>query len=92
MMVAWTRPAVADLRALRDYIATDNPKAARGTADRLLGAVQRLTQFPASGRPGRVPYTRELVIADTPYLIVYRVSDETVEILRVIHGARQWPV
>ena len=53
--------------------------------------VARLAANPALGRAGRVPTTRELVVSPTPYLIVYRVRSETVEILRIFHGARQWP-
>jgi len=40
---------------------------------------------------GRVPGTRELVVTGTPYIVAYRVRDETVEILRVFHAARKWP-
>jgi toxin ParE1/3/4 len=51
-----------------------------------------LTRFsPGLGRPGRVEGTRELVVANTPYLVSYRVRNNVVEILRVFHGARKWP-
>lgn len=43
------------------------------------------------GKPGRLDETRELVITGTPFLIVYRVADGLVEILRVVHGAQKWP-
>lgn len=43
------------------------------------------------GRAGRVAGTRELVVADTPYIIPYRVRGDAVEILRVFHAARKWP-
>lgn len=48
-------------------------------------------RFPLSGRLGRVPGTRELVIHHTPYIAVYAVDDSVVRVLRVIHGAQQWP-
>jgi toxin ParE1/3/4 len=79
------------MRALRKYIAERNPSAAESTARRILDCVEQLVMFPASGRAGRKPNTRELVVSGTPYLIFYRVEDEVVEILRVIHGARKWP-
>jgi len=44
------------------------------------------------GRPGRVPSTRELVIPSTPYLVPYWVRDDCIEVLRVFHAARRWPV
>jgi toxin ParE1/3/4 len=43
------------------------------------------------GRPGRIDGTRELVINSTPYIAAYRIEGETVRILRVLHGAQQWP-
>ena len=91
MNIEWTKPAVADLVALRAYIAEHHPRAAEDIALKILDGVERLATFPASGRPGLKPYTRVLVVPATPYIVVYRVQDECVEILRVIHGARQWP-
>jgi toxin ParE1/3/4 len=84
------RPAAADdLEQIRGYIANDNPDAAKRVADTLLSAIQGLTQAPSRGRPGRWPNTRELVVP--PYIIPYRVRDQTVEILRIFHSAREWP-
>ena len=50
-----------------------------------------LPPFPAQGRPGRLPQTRELVVSGTPYFIPYRINDDRLQIIAVIHGARQWP-
>ena len=58
---------------------------------RILGAVETLTQFPFRGRAGRLPDSRELVVARTPYVVVYRVDGDEVVILRVRHGAQRWP-
>jgi plasmid stabilization system protein ParE len=46
---------------------------------------------PEIGRRGRAPGTRELVISQTPFLVAYRVHNETIEVLRVLHGAQRWP-
>ena len=73
------------------HIARDNPRAARELVKRVLDSVEALAEHPAIGRPGRVSGTRELVIADTPYIVPYRVKGRTVEILRVFHGSRRWP-
>jgi toxin ParE1/3/4 len=43
------------------------------------------------GRQGRAPGTRELVIARTPFIVAYRLHNETIEILRILHGAQRWP-
>ena len=74
------------------FIAEDNPRATAKTAERILDAAERLTAFPASGRPGRVPHTRELVVPGTPFILPYRVRGEVIEILGVLHAARKWPM
>ena len=91
MRLYWAPGAIEDLRHLRDHIARDNPRAATDIATKVLDAVERLLSFPASGRPGRVPNTRELVIPGTPLVIPYTVTDRGVEIVAVLHGARRWP-
>jgi addiction module RelE/StbE family toxin len=53
--------------------------------------VKNLRLFPEMGRPGRIEGTRELVISRTPYIAAYRIAGDTVRILRVLHGAQQWP-
>lgn len=92
MIIVWSRTAVADLEEVRRYIADDNPKAAQETALRILEAVEQLTAFPMSGRAGRVPNTRELVVTGTPFVIPYTVRGKKIEIIAVLHGARQWPM
>ncbi len=89
MIAEWTRPAIFDLIAIRRYIALHNPIAAEQVARRIVEAVERLATFPASGRPGRKPDTRELVISDTPYLVVYGARSGIVYILRVLHTAQR---
>ena len=92
MRLVWSPQAVEDLAALRAYIEGDDPKAARKTAVRIVEAIETLIPAnPKVGRPGRVPGTRELVIARTPYIVPYRLREGTIEILRVFHGARRWP-
>lgn len=81
-------PAACDLESIVDYIALDNPVAAEGVYRGIVAAAQKLPQFPAIGRPGRHPETRELSVSGLPYLIVYEVGAETVTILAVFHTAR----
>jgi toxin ParE1/3/4 len=89
--VRWLRIALANLDAEAEYIAEDNPAAAARVVQRILRAVDHLKNNPAMGRAGRVSGTRELVVAETPYLIPYRVRRDAIEILRVFHAARKWP-
>ena len=91
MRVRWLRKALANLDAEAAYIARDNPAAAARVVMAIEEAVRNLTRFPALGRPGRVPGTRELVVPTTPYIIPYRVRNNAVEILRVFHASRKWP-
>lgn len=90
MRVRWLRAALANLDAEAEYIAEDNPGAAGRVVQKILRAVDLLKKNPALGRAGRVAGTRELVVAETPYIIPYRVRGDAVEILRVFHAARKW--
>ncbi len=91
MRVRWLKVALANLDTEAEYIAQDNPAAARRVVQKILRAVDLLKENPAMGRAGRVAGTRELVVAETPYIIPYRVRGDAVEILRVFHAARKWP-
>lgn len=91
MRLEWALLAIEDRDAIFDYIATDNSQAAIDCDERISACVQRLLQFPESGRPGRITGTRELVITRTPYIAPYRVHGDVVRILRVLHGALLWP-
>jgi toxin ParE1/3/4 len=89
--VRWLRTALANLAAEAEYIAVDDPAAAARVVTAIHDGVQNLRRYPSMGRPGRVTGTRELVVPGTPYIVPYRVRNNTVEILRVFHGARRWP-
>lgn len=91
MRIRWLRKALANLDAEAEYISRDSKQAARRTVATIEQAAEQLADYPSSGRPGRVPGTRELIVTGTPYIIPYRVRGGTVEILRVFHGARKWP-
>ena len=89
--ISWLRTALKNLDDETIYIAQDNPQAAVVPVKHVLGMVNALAEYPALGRPGRVPGTRELIITGTPCLIPYRVKGKAVEILRVFHDSRRWP-
>jgi plasmid stabilization system protein ParE len=91
MRVRWLRKALSNLDDEAAYIATDDSAAARRVVKRVLDAVSSLAEQPGLGRPGRVPSTRELIVAKTRYIVPYRVRGDTVEILRVFHTSRRLP-
>ncbi len=80
-----------DLEQAYEFILFDNPPAAEKEVNKVLEAVELLSMNPALGKAGRVAKTRELVVAGTPYIVIYRVKGNRLEILRIFHGARQWP-
>jgi len=86
----WSEDAEADLEAITDFIARDDVAAAIRMREAIERGVLRLKAHPLSGREGRLRETRELVVARTPFVVVYRLG-EAVELLRVLHGARRWP-
>ena len=89
MLIRWLAEASADLDNIEAFIAADKPGAALHAVRGIIAAVGRLSDYPASGRPGRVAGTRELVVPGKPYIVPYRVRDGTVEILRVFHTSRR---
>ena len=89
--VRYSDDAVADLIALRKYIALNNPGAAARVAARIRRSVDRLATYPKFGKAGRVEGTRELVSAKFPYTIVYEEDQGECMILRILHQAMQWP-
>jgi toxin ParE1/3/4 len=91
MRLIWTGRALRDIDDLRAYIGQDSPAAARRQALQIVSAAEQLTRFPESGRPGRVPGTRELVVGQTPFLVAYRAQGDVLEVLAVLHGRRRWP-
>jgi plasmid stabilization system protein ParE len=92
MPIYWTEPATGDLTKICDYIeGQDGPAAARRVAVRIFEAIDLRSQFPRGGRPGRRRDTRELMITGLPFLAVYRLREDVIEITRILHGAQKWP-
>ena len=88
--VKWSDPARADLLNIVGYISEDNPDAAQRLKDEIETKAEGLAQRPRLYRVGRMIGTREMVVRRN-YVVVYRETIDRVEVLRVIHTARQWP-
>ena len=92
MRLRWTQLAAQDLTHICDFITEHGgPTAARGAALAIFEEVSVLAQFPEAGRTGRKHDTRELVIARFPYVVIYRLRNENVEVLRILHSSQKWP-
>lgn len=91
MILEWLPAAQRDFDDLVDYIAADHPIAAITQGDEIEAQVSMLMDHPRMGRPGRVKGTRELVIVRSPFIVAYRIKGKAIQILRVLHGAQQWP-
>jgi len=89
MRVSWTTLAAADISRITRRIMQDNPTAARKVAKILYDSGMSLETMPNRGRSGRIAGTREFVIG--PFILVYRVSADAVEVLRIYHSAQDWP-
>ena len=86
----WTEPALLDLDEIAEYIALDNFSAAQRLVEKVFERVELLESFPESGRRPpelkRMPY-REIIVG--PCRIFYRIEEDRVYILYVMHGERQ---
>jgi toxin ParE1/3/4 len=92
MRIEWSAHAVADLKEISEYIEQNRDL---GTANRITrmiyDAVQSLRRLPYQGRYGRLENTRELIIPKLPWIAVYRVFEERIVVLNILHSAQKWP-
>lgn len=89
MRVLWTDAAIAQLQGIHDYISQTSADYAIRIIDRLTKRSIQIAEFPNSGR--MVPeFERNDIreVIEGPYRIIYLVGAEQVEVLAVIHGAR----
>jgi len=91
-VIVWTEQATQQLDQAHDYIGLSNSEeVAAQITMHIVTSVQQLAIFPMSGRPGRVPGTRELVISNSPFIVAYSIEQERIAVLAIYHGAQQWP-
>jgi len=91
-MIEWTEQAIRQLDQAHDHIALSNSEeVATRITMQVVTSVQQLGAFPMSGRAGRVPGTRELVISNAPFIAAYAIDKGRIVILAVYRGAQRWP-
>jgi toxin ParE1/3/4 len=92
MQILWSVPAAEDLERICAWIERDNPEAARRVAKIIYDSCGQLRDFPAMGRiSNRMNGRRELAFPPLPYVAVYQIKENAVEISRIFHGAQDWP-
>ena len=89
--IRWTERAAEELEDAVDYIAKDNPAAARKIPQNVRDAIRKLRDAPLIGRPGKVAGTRELDITAAPLLVVYESGPHAITIVSVWHTSRNRP-
>jgi toxin ParE1/3/4 len=91
MKVRLTPLASDHLLAAYDYLQAASPAAAKPQLMKIFDAIDRLQQYPFSGRKGRIEGTHELVVPHTPFIVAYVVAGRELQVLAVLHGSQQWP-
>ena len=90
--IVWSPQSLRDVEAIRAYIAEDSPHYADLMVRRIVAVIERLTDFPESGRivPERpTSLVREVIVGR--FRVVYRVQEERVEVVTVFRGTRRFP-
>jgi addiction module RelE/StbE family toxin len=91
MHIRWTPPAVADLENISDYLREHHPQFRQRTLRKLYDKIRTLKAAPYVGRLGQVEGTRELLFAPLPYIAVYRINGDAIEVWRIYHAAQNRP-
>ena len=91
MELRWSEEAANDLERITDYLFEKTPEHAPELIRAIYNAPSALLEFPRRGRPGKKDGTRELVLSPLPYIVVYRVWGDVIQLVRILHGAQDWP-
>lgn len=88
MRLAFAESAALDIASIVEYVGQSNPTLAQEISGEIRQAAEQLAGFPHLGRSGRIMGTRELVLTDYPYILVYTADHDTVTVVAVFHAAR----
>lgn len=92
MKVIWTKKALIALDSIYKYISEDNEVLAKKIITHVVNTVETTVKnFPRIGRAGNVFGTREYVISEYPYVVVYTVKNSCLQVLKIIHASMQYP-
>jgi toxin ParE1/3/4 len=85
--VRYTKRALRDLQAIEKYIRKHSPGGAARVGARIRQRIDDLALFPDQGAPSKSG-ARMIVVTQTPYLAIYRVVAQEVQIVTIVHGMR----
>jgi addiction module RelE/StbE family toxin len=88
--LVWAADARRDLAEVISFVATRNVAAASRLEGLIHDSAQRILALPHAYRPGRTANTREMIVHPN-YILVYRVLDDRVRILRLLHARQRYP-
>ena len=91
MRLRWTEGAARDLENITYYLLDSTPQHGPHLVRSIYAAIAALPRFPNRGRVGKKAGTLELVLPSLPYLVVYQIAGEVIYVVRILHGAQQWP-
>jgi len=91
MQLRWTEEAADDLERIADYLLNQTPDRALELVRAVYDAPSALLTFPNRGRLGKKEGTRELALSHLPYIVVYAVRGDVIFVVRILHGAQNWP-
>jgi addiction module RelE/StbE family toxin len=91
MRIRWTPAAAADLEHISNYLKENHPDYRQPTLRKLYETIRTLKDNPYRGRSGREEGTREIFFPPIPYVAVYRVREQIIEMLRIYHTAQSRP-
>lgn len=90
MKIFWTLAARKDLKTIETYIKQENPAAAINVVSKIVNKIKTLLDNPSLGKHGRFIGTRELVITNLPYIVPYRLKNDKITVLRIMHTSRKF--
>ena len=91
MKLIWTQTSLSDLKHIYAYISEDNVMAAKNTLAKIKKSSHHIRKYPQIGKKGRIEETKEFIVPNSFYIIIYREKKDVIEILSILHATRKWP-
>ncbi len=91
MKLRLTPRASEQLLSAYDYLQAVNASAATTQIEWIFDAIDLLARYPHAGRKGRIAGTQEMVVPRTPFIVAYRLEQQELQILAVLHSSQRWP-